>query len=173
MNSLTVVGTIFLLSLLGAVVLFRFFKSSAMIKRSTYQAGGAVAGFIVIYGLLTGSYYQIDQRNSSQLKNEIDELNRKLAIQVVSGVVEPDRQPLKVRLVFDAVEPDSGGRFSFQVPGVLLESPTAALYAVTDEQHAMLDESCAEEPCQVPESSLYLFDTPRDRIRIPVRLARK
>ena len=92
---------------------------------------------------------------------------------VVSGVVAPDRQPLKVRLVVDAVEPDSGGKFTFRVPAVLLERPSAAVYAVTDDQHAILGDSCAREPCHVPESSIYLWGAEPSEIKIPVRLQRR
>lgn len=51
----------FLLSLLGAIVLFRYLKSSATIKKAEYQAGGAIAGFLLVYGILYGSYLSIKQ----------------------------------------------------------------------------------------------------------------
>ena len=57
MNELLIpLSVIFALSLVGSIVLFRFLKSSAAITKSTYQAGGAIAGFILIYGLLYMSY---------------------------------------------------------------------------------------------------------------------
>lgn len=46
----------FLLSLIGAVVLFKLLKSTAIIKKAGYQAGGALAGFLLIYGTLFYSY---------------------------------------------------------------------------------------------------------------------
>ncbi len=51
------VAVIFILSLAGAFVLFKFLKSSALIKSPSYQAGGALAGFLLIYGAL---YYSLD-----------------------------------------------------------------------------------------------------------------
>jgi len=50
------VSIIFGLSLIGSIVLFKFLKSSATITKPTYRAGGAVAGFILIYGLLFTSF---------------------------------------------------------------------------------------------------------------------
>jgi hypothetical protein len=49
-------SVMFTLSLVGSVILFRFLKSSATIKKKSYQAGGAIAGFILIYGLLYASF---------------------------------------------------------------------------------------------------------------------
>ena len=71
------------------------------------------------------------------------------------------------------MEPYSGGRFSFRVPAVLLDSPSAAVYAVTDDQHAILEETCARQPCHVPEISIYLWGTQANEIKIPVRLQRR
>ena len=180
MNSALAVAIMFALSLLGAVVLFRFFKSSAIIKKKAYQAGGAVAGFAIIYSLLFGSYYEIERRETDQETKRLEETIKgleekvkKLDINVVSGVVEPDNQPVKVRLVFDAVEPDSDGKFKFKVPRILLESPTAALYAITDDAHVILDMNCEQPPCRLPESSFYLYEEKTDGIKIPIRLIKR
>jgi hypothetical protein len=54
---LIVVTVIFILSLAGAFILFKFLKSFALIKKVGYQAGGAIAGFLLIYGAL---YYSFD-----------------------------------------------------------------------------------------------------------------
>jgi len=170
------VAIIFALSLLGAVVLFRFFKSSAIIKKKAYQAGGAVAGFAIVYSLLFGSYYQIERLEKQKLEAAIQALEekvKKLDIDVVSGVVAPDNQPVKVRLVIDAVEPDSDGKFKFKVPRILLESPTAALYAITDDEHVILDLNCEQPPCQLPESSFYLYAEKIDGIKIPMWLMKR
>jgi hypothetical protein len=176
MNSALAVAIIFALSLVGAVVLFRFFKSSAIIKKKAYQAGGAVAGFAIIYSLLFASYYEIERQETKRLKHTIADLEvkvKELEIDVVSGVVEPDNQPVKVRLVFDAVEPDSDGKFKFKVPRILLNSPTLALYAITDDEHVILDMNCEQPPCQLPESSFYLYAEKIDGIKIPMRLMKR
>ena len=67
MNVLLIpLSVIFTFSLVGSIVLFRFLKSSATIKKRSYQAGGAIAGFILIYGLLYTSF-------NSWYKSEIEE----------------------------------------------------------------------------------------------------
>ncbi len=55
---LIVVSVIFLLSLGGACVLFRWFQATAVIKGLKHQAGGALAGFLLIFGALDLSYYK-------------------------------------------------------------------------------------------------------------------
>jgi len=50
---------IFCLSLIGSFILFKFLKSSATIKKATYQAGGAIAGFLLIYGLLFSTFKSV------------------------------------------------------------------------------------------------------------------
>lgn len=61
---LITLSVMFTLSLVGSIILFRFLKSSATIKKESYQAGGAIAGFILIYGLLYVSF-------NSMYKNEM------------------------------------------------------------------------------------------------------
>lgn len=53
------ISVIFLLSLLGAYVLFAILKSTAVIKKAGYQAGGALAGFLLIFIMLFGSYREL------------------------------------------------------------------------------------------------------------------
>ena len=50
--SLIVIVVLFLLSLAAAVILFAFFKSTAVVQGTRYQAGGAIAGFIIVFVLL-------------------------------------------------------------------------------------------------------------------------
>jgi len=50
---------IFCLSLIGSFILFKFLKSSATVKKATYQAGGAIAGFLLIYGLLFSTFKSV------------------------------------------------------------------------------------------------------------------
>jgi hypothetical protein len=48
----------FCLSIVGSLVLFHFLASSAQIEHSSYKVGGAVAGFVVLFGLLTHAISQ-------------------------------------------------------------------------------------------------------------------
>lgn len=56
---LIAVSLIFSLSLLGAVVLFKFLKSSAVIEKKEHRVGGALAGFLLIFGTLDATYLHV------------------------------------------------------------------------------------------------------------------
>ncbi len=62
MGPFVIVGIVFILSLTGAFILFKFFKSTAIIKNKNYQAGGDIAGFILIFGALYGAYDTLEKR---------------------------------------------------------------------------------------------------------------
>ena len=57
--SLASVCTIFVLSSAGALLLFRLLESQAKIEGSWYEAGGAMAGFVLLYLMLHRSYCRI------------------------------------------------------------------------------------------------------------------
>jgi len=54
--SLLVVCVFFGLSLGGAFVLFKFLDATAQIQNKKFTAGGAIAGFIIIFLLLTNAF---------------------------------------------------------------------------------------------------------------------
>lgn len=56
---LVAVSAIFFLALVGAVVLFRFLKATAVFKTVQGQAGGALAGFLMIFAALDGTYLHL------------------------------------------------------------------------------------------------------------------
>jgi hypothetical protein len=79
MNSelLVLVGVIFLLSLVGALVLFKVLQSTAIIQRKGYQAGGALAGFLLIFAALYGAYHQLNaqQQSANEVWTVVGEVN--------------------------------------------------------------------------------------------------
>jgi uncharacterized membrane protein len=58
-HPLFVIGILFSLSLLASVVLFKYFKNSAMIKTPAGQFGGAIAGFIGVFLLLQNAFTEL------------------------------------------------------------------------------------------------------------------
>ena len=69
----------FILSLIGAYVLFKILKSRATIKEPTKQIGGAMAGFVILFGLLTGSYYFLrGSVPTSEYQKRIEEYERQI-----------------------------------------------------------------------------------------------
>lgn len=75
-NSLVVVITIFILSLIGAYILFKVLRATAMIKNTKFQAGGALAGFIILYGTMFQSYQRLQnvKEIEGRLKEAKDEI---------------------------------------------------------------------------------------------------
>jgi len=78
---LVAVGAIFLLALVGAVVLFRFLKATAVFKTVQGQASGALAGFLMIFGALDGTYMHLAPGSAEmeELRSTIVELEARLA----------------------------------------------------------------------------------------------
>jgi hypothetical protein len=141
---LIIVSILFVLSLLGATVLFKFFKSSAIIKNKKYQAGGAIAGFILIFGVLYTTYANIEAKKyedlvqqNKQLKNKYDllktnydeQMNKKLQIK---GRINPFHSGYtRIILTGNEVNPDSDGKFSLEAP-CLDPKDGAYLYVVRE-----------------------------------------
>jgi hypothetical protein len=115
MNVLLIpLSVIFTLSLVGSIVLFRFLKSSATIKKRTYQAGGAIAGFILIYGLLYTSF-------NSWYKNEIEEKWKSEQWTIKGTVLMRDdckHEGIAVRHIPDAPSAESRSNGEFRMEGV-------------------------------------------------------
>jgi hypothetical protein len=145
MPPLNIVAGLFAFSLLAAVVLFRFLKSTALIKNKDYQAGGSIAGFIIVYGMLHWSYTQtagytqtiaaqkatIDQQNQTlaKLKKFTDELT-------VSGTVSPITDDTLVMISAWESPADSSGTFNVKAP-CLLGSDQAQLVIIQQGHYYM------------------------------------
>jgi len=52
-------SVITILDLIITICLFKFLKSTALIKNPKYEAGGALAGFVIVFGLLTVAYNEM------------------------------------------------------------------------------------------------------------------
>ncbi len=115
-----IVAAYFLLSLVGAYVLFKVLKSSALIQRPGYQAGGALAGFLLIFGTLVLSQQklsasEVDEESRFQLEARVVELEQELAEKeslcefdhwMIKGqVVRHDREPRRHRGIKVSVIP--------------------------------------------------------------------
>ncbi len=115
-----IVAVYFLLSLAGAYVLFAILKSSAWIKRADYQAGGALAGFLLIFGTLAITHHQLaagkadgDARDKAEarvvaLEQELAEKDRLCEFDhwtIKGTVVRKDREPRRHRGIKVSVLP--------------------------------------------------------------------
>ena len=148
--ALLVISILFGLSLLAAWILFKVLQSTAAVKRSDYQLGGAVAGFVVILSLLSVTYMQVDnRRHSDQLarltadlveaKNRAAEGRQCLVDDqkeiVFSGTVSPSVDGANVVLGISAVQLQSDGKFAIKVRHV---KPTdlPSIYVIGAASHA-------------------------------------
>ncbi len=135
----------FLVSLLAAYLLFKFLKSSAVVTSHKHKAGGALAGFVIVYGVLFGSYYQFVGMQQKQLQSQYDQLKKSyddlkklnqslLEAPPIVGQVGPDLQSVEFVLAVDKQEPDKDGRFALTPPCSLNpEGGRATIYALAQE----------------------------------------
>lgn len=140
-NPLVVITLLFLLSLTAAVILFAFFKSTAVIKTPKYQAGGAIAGFMLVYGVLYPSYQKIsDDKNlivqlqdrTSQLE-ALEETHKQFeALHDISGTVSPYHDRMQVVLAFTDTEVRADQKFRLSAPCVDVRDRPYTLYVIHD-----------------------------------------
>jgi hypothetical protein len=145
MPPFSVVAGLFALSLLSAVVLFKFLKSTALIKNANYQAGGAIAGFIIVYGMLHWSYGQnagYDQTIATQKQTiddkdaELQKLRQFTHEVTLSGTITPSTQDTLVQITAWEAPTDISGAFSLKAP-CLQGSDQAKLLITQNGQYYM------------------------------------
>ena len=109
MNPVWALAILVGLSLGASVVLFKLLKSSAVVQTAKYQAGGALAGFVIIFSSLYFCYDRIEATHHQHLPEIID------------GTIEPgmraeDLPALPVSLSVSTNNPDSNGNFRLETP---------------------------------------------------------
>lgn len=125
----------FLLSLLGAIVLFKFLKSSAIIKNAKYKAGGAIAGFVILFTSLTVFYDNKTNDELNKLRDDYNSLKEKIKLQKINGSLIPsdasgEYEENLVILAVQQTDPDINGRFSFSVKCIDPEEDDIKVYAL-------------------------------------------
>lgn len=131
MEPLWVISMIFCLSLLGAWVLFRLLGATAVVKTAKYKAGGAAAGFVIVYGTLYGSYYQIAKDYRPQM--------------TVEGSLSPAPARTQVILAVAKAEPEDDGSFSLKAPWLDPKDTELAIYVVSEDRHVWKKVRSTEE----------------------------
>jgi hypothetical protein len=125
MPTLSVVAALFALSLLSAVVLFSFLKSTALIKNENYQAGGAIAGFIIVYGMLHWSYTQTtgyantiaaQKQTIADQNKQLEDLQKFTREVNLDGTVTPSTSDTLVLISAWEAPTDINGTFSLKAP---------------------------------------------------------
>lgn len=112
-----VIVIFFFLSLIGAYVLFRFLDSQAIIDDKRYKAGGAIAGFILIYGCLFGAYYKLEANKT----------------ELIEGTITPYKQFTKVVLAVKQTDPDTNGNFRMSANCIDLAKDDVKVYVFSED----------------------------------------
>jgi hypothetical protein len=147
-NPLVVVPILFGLSMLAAVILFKFFQATAFITTKEYQLGGAIAGFVIVYLILNSSYNtisgakdklavkneEIEQMNEEieQMKEELEELRKYSAAHYVEGVVDPYSEKTKVILAVTETDLPINKQFRLSAPCIDPSKGRLALYILKE-----------------------------------------
>jgi hypothetical protein len=135
MPPFTIVVGLFTLSLVSAVVLFKFLKSTALVKNESYQAGGAIAGFIIVYGMLHWSYSQTAGYTGkiASLTSQVQALQQSTRAMTVTGTVTPSAGDTQVLIAAWEAPTDMSGAFS--VKARCLEGSDQAKLVIVQQGH--------------------------------------
>ena len=154
-HGLIVVSTLFSLSLLGAFVLFYFLKATAVVKNKRYQAGGALAGFIVLYSALSGSHIYIEENDCQQIIHDYEEMEKYSQNTVIKGQVNPSKD-VELILAVRRTNPDKSGKFKLTAPCLNFERDDVRLYVVdlASDENTFLSFWSKEEAQKEQEISL-------------------
>lgn len=148
MNALIVILVLFLLSLTAAVILFRFLKSHAEVKTPQYQAGGAIAGFIIVFGLLHMSFDKVagfettikDLRiENTHLQTRIKSYETFTSAHDISGSVEPYSDATKIALVLTEADLPINKKFRLTAPCIDLAKTRTALYVLQNGRYYLFE----------------------------------
>jgi hypothetical protein len=137
MNPLIIVFVLFSLSLIAAVILFAFFKSTAVIRTPRYQAGGAIAGFVIVFAILQLSFtkvsgYATQQQTINDLQAKVVEYDKFTRSHDISGSVDPYSEKTKVAFVVTEADLPVNRRFRLTAPCVDLKKGRSALYIIQE-----------------------------------------
>jgi hypothetical protein len=140
-NTLIIITIFFLLSLLGAFILFRFLESAAIIKSKKYQAGGAIAGFIIIFVALGAYYLEVEKSKSecNKILVHYKELCDQSQETYINGTITPPTQKnVKIVLAVKEADPDSSGKFRLGAPCINIGEGETKLYVITEDSYSPL-----------------------------------
>lgn len=136
-SMLLTVVIVFLLSLGGTYVLFKFLESYAKIENKKYLAGGAIAGFILIFGAMTTFYNSLEDRKIKSLqaelasaKTELTDAKNELKESNIEGTVVSKIKNPKVVLAIKQMDPDVSGKFRLSAKCIDPEKDDIKVYVV-------------------------------------------
>jgi len=136
---LSALAVVFLLSLFGAWVLFKWLNSTAVITRKDYQMGGAAAGCLLFFSALYGGYYYLEKLKVEEMQQQLAAYKSKLQMdeseQQLMGTVSPVPKNATVVLATISTTLADDGRFVLSTKGLDFAKTLPALYVVGETKH--------------------------------------
>jgi hypothetical protein len=175
--TLKVVIGLFSASLVGAFVLFGVLKSFAWITEKRYQAGGAIAGFLLIFGVLSTMWWNAtwklaeNQRMTADAQLKIEEAKTQQVVEwSVDGEVRLEGVPVPNQISVSQAPTatvDRGGHFA--LVGVrTLRKRYPRLYIQGDDAHIPATLEITEAIAKIdPGSSEITLRGPIELRKIP------
>lgn len=176
--TLKVVIGLFCASLFGAFVLFRFLQSTALITEKRYQAGGAIAGFILIFSVLSSLWWSATWKLADD-QRKIEEA-RALQVQAAEWSVDGEVREEGVAIPYQisvaqapAATVDRGGHFTL-IGARTFKNRYPRLYIQGDDAHIPATLEITEEIARIDHgSSEITLKGPVQLLRVrPVLLER-
>jgi hypothetical protein len=139
-----VVVVFFLLSVGAAWVLFKFLRSTGVIKTKQYQLGGAAAGCLILYSAMYGSYNHLAGLQLEATKLKLNDCEKQLAIEEtelpIGGTVSPVLKNATVMLAVKTTNLGDDGRFGLTGKGLDLTRDAVSVYVVGETDHGLLQQ---------------------------------
>lgn len=130
-ESLFVVIAIFLMSLIGAYILFKILKATAAIKNEKFHAGGALAGFIILYGTMFQSYQSLHYIEETE--NKLKVAQKALERDEINGKLVPNAQNAKIVLATQQTDADDDGNFRLLTQCINPEDEDIKVYVISQD----------------------------------------
>lgn len=128
-SGLDAVIVIFSMSLFGSYVLFKILKATAVIKNEKFQAGGALAGFIILYVTMFQSYQPL--RDAKDTENKLAETRALLANRTIKGSLIPNLSNTKIILATQQTDTDSEGKFKLLTKCINPDDDDIKVYVIS------------------------------------------
>ncbi len=170
--TLKVVIGLFCASLLGAFVLFRVLQSTALITEKRYQAGGAIAGFMLIFMVLSSLWWNATWKLAEDQRKieEARALQAQAAEWSIDGEVREEGPSVPYHQISVTQAPastvDQGGHFTL-TGARTFRNRYPRLYVQGDDTHIPATLEITEEIARIDRgSSEITLKNPVELLRI-------
>lgn len=133
-SELSAVAVVFLLSLVGAWVLFKWLSSTAAVTKKEYQLGGAAAGCVILFSVLYAAYNHLVGLKLEDLQAQLKACAGQRDVEEhevhIMGTVVPTPQRATLVLVAKAIPLPDSGRFDLVAKGIDFKNAPPSFYVM-------------------------------------------